>query len=828
MRAWIPSFIVFSLGVAPLLVWGCSGPGGPNTEFGDGGTSGSGTSSGGTGIRPGTGGASGVGGVIIPFDDGGTVDNPCDQPDAPPDCMLESPPGCGDGEINQDSELCDDGNTLPGDCCSGACQVEMFCDCSSGTCQSTIVCGDRMRGPGEACDDGNTDSGDGCSTDCRVIELGYRCMTPGVACVRVYVCSDGITDPNEGCDDMNLVPGDGCSDRCRIEQGFKCMGSPAVCSATTCGDNMIEGAESCDDGNAVAFDGCSPECRAEPECATGEACTSSCGDGIVFGTEMCDDGNLRAGDGCSPECTPEEGYECNNDAPCVRRMGIDPTTAAMADICTLEVPAVFRDFNANGAPMGHPDFSPGFNTAGAIQGLVRDELDAEGKPVLTAANTMAFLHTAADFAKWYRNGAAGATPIPSRLVLWDKGGATGDGTAGYVNRWGAAGEQWKAPAMYTGLVFGGPGTAGGAPGCTDPACAGLTCYDPCTPWGNGSTDACCGTATQTVFDGNPLFFPIDTAMGITNEPRLAAKVPEQYGWNGWPWEDAVATALGVTAAIPTATSPFPTAMHNFHFTTEVKYWFKYEATTMATLDFTGDDDVWVFLNGHLMIDLGSWHIPLDGTLSIAGGTITATSTTAAPPNVMVPVVETVTGTAASFGMTPGNVYMISVFHAERQREGSSFKLTLGGFNMTPSDCRTNCGDAMVGPGEECDDGTNAGGYNMCAPGCLFGPRCGDAVSAPDFGETCDDGDVGNLGTYGGCGPDCKPGPHCGDAIVQVEHEACDDGMNVGMYGGCAPGCVIGPHCGDALIQIGFEDCDDGNDVNKDGCSNCKFDVPVTK
>jgi cysteine-rich repeat protein len=42
-----------------------------------------------------------------------------------------------------------------------------------------------MRGPGEACDDGNLTPGDGCSEDCRVIELGYRCMTPGMPCVRV-------------------------------------------------------------------------------------------------------------------------------------------------------------------------------------------------------------------------------------------------------------------------------------------------------------------------------------------------------------------------------------------------------------------------------------------------------------------------------------------------------------------------------------------------------------------------------------------------------------------------------------------------------------------
>jgi cysteine-rich repeat protein len=334
--------------VAPLLVWGCSGPGGPNTEFGDGGTNGSGAT-GGTGLRPGAGGSGSGGVVVIPTDAGGMVDNPCDQPDAPPDCMLESPPGCGDGEINQDSEQCDDGNSLPGDCCSGACQIEMYCECPNNVCRSTIVCGDGMRGPGEACDDGNTDSGDGCSTDCRVIELGYRCMTPGMACVRVYVCSDGIPDPNEGCDDGNLIPGDGCSDRCRIEQGFKCDGTPSTCSATTCGDSMVEGAESCDDGNAVAFDGCSPVCRAEPECATGEACTSSCGDGIVFGTEVCDDGNLRAGDGCSPTCTPEEGYMCNNDAPCTRRMGIDPTTEAM-DHAAETADALDRDDSAESHP----------------------------------------------------------------------------------------------------------------------------------------------------------------------------------------------------------------------------------------------------------------------------------------------------------------------------------------------------------------------------------------------------------------------------------------------------------------------------------------------
>ena len=56
-----------------------------------------------------------------------------------------------------------------------------------------------------------------------------------------------------------------------------------------------------------------------------------------------------------------------------------------------------------------------------------------------------------------------------------------------------------------------------------------------------------------------------------------------------------------------------------------------------------------------------------------------------------------------------------MFQAERQTTGSSYRLTLSGFNAAPSECRPVCGDGIVGIGEECDDGKNAGGYGAVRP-----------------------------------------------------------------------------------------------------------------
>ena len=545
----------------------------------------------------------------------------------------------------------------------------------------TRGCGNGQLTEDEACDDGNREDGDGCLGNCLRVEPGFSCNPPGARCRQIARCGDGVVASSELCDDGNGKDGDGCSARCKLEVGFKCAGAPSTCMATTCGDGKVEGAEGCDDGNALPFDGCSTKCQVEPDCKSG-ACSSKCGDGLVL-NEKCDDGNNKDGDGCSAKCEPEGGFMCTNNASCEMKDGK----------CILRVPVIYRDFNAD-----HPDFEVGCGNV--VPGVVQNMLNAAGKPVL-ANGSAACIESASSFGEWYTSGPKSAT-IPSELVLYE------NGMGGFVNRYGPNGEQWAGKAMYSNILFGGPGGTGC--GMCTPSASGQ-CFDPCLPWGVGNTQACCADVTQQLYDGNPLFFPIDDSMGARQDTRLRAKVPEQYGYLGWPYEETV-----VMGAKP----------HNFHFTTEVVYWFRYDTSTSATLDFSGDDDVWVFVNGRLAVDLGGPHVPTNRNFTVDAST------------------------GSMFGLTAGNVYPIRVFHAERKAEGSSFRLTLAGFNTARSDCTPICGDGIVTLGEECDDGVNDGGYGECDPGCKLGPHCGDGVI--QSGEDCDDG-VRNFET--GCGGACR-------------------------------------------------------------------------
>jgi fibro-slime domain-containing protein len=87
--------------------------------------------------------------------------------------------------------------------------------------------------------------------------------------------------------------------------------------------------------------------------------------------------------------------------------------------------------------------------------------------------------------------------------------------------------------------------------------------------------------------------------------------------------------------------------HNFSFTTELRTQFRYRGGEKFT--FKGDDDVFVFVNHHLALDLGGMHGETSGTVDLD-------------------VQRT------GLGLVVGQSYQLHVFHAERHTLASNFHI----------------------------------------------------------------------------------------------------------------------------------------------------------
>jgi fibro-slime domain-containing protein len=87
--------------------------------------------------------------------------------------------------------------------------------------------------------------------------------------------------------------------------------------------------------------------------------------------------------------------------------------------------------------------------------------------------------------------------------------------------------------------------------------------------------------------------------------------------------------------------------HNFYFTTEIHSTFHYAGGEKFT--FAGDDDVWVFVNGHRAIDLGGVHAAETQSIDFDAE-------------------------ATALGLVPGKAYALDIFQAERHPTGSDFRI----------------------------------------------------------------------------------------------------------------------------------------------------------
>ena len=139
----------------------------------------------------------------------------------------------------------------------------------------------------------------------------------------------------------------------------------------------------------------------------------------------------------------------------------------------------------------------------------------------------------------------------------------------------------------------------------------------------------------------------------------------------------------------------------------------------------------------------------------------------------------------------------------------------GGSGLLLDDIRLTraytCGNGVLEPGEQCDDGNLIDG-DGCDSNCTV-PGCGNCVL--NAGEQCDDGNSSNNDA---CKTDCTPNV-CGDGIVNPAAEQCDDG-NSDNNDACKNDCTLNV-CGDGYLNPAAEECDDGNLIDGDGCdSNC--------
>jgi fibro-slime domain-containing protein len=114
----------------------------------------------------------------------------------------------------------------------------------------------------------------------------------------------------------------------------------------------------------------------------------------------------------------------------------------------------------------------------------------------------------------------------------------------------------------------------------------------------------------------------------------------------WPLDNRAGSFGNEPSVGPAGTGSYN--LHNYGFTMMLRWTFTYQPGLV--FNFRGDDDVWVFIDSTLVMDLGGIHSPENGVL----------------------LVDNI---APGLGLVLGSTYSFDLFYCERQATGSSIRIT---------------------------------------------------------------------------------------------------------------------------------------------------------